>query len=82
MGKKSFWANLQEIDSLLAGKDWMMASMYTVVDPYGLVFYGWGARSELPMQELAAYTAWKDRMLKRRGDEDPAERAKRSGQSG
>jgi glutathione S-transferase len=65
MGHKSFWANLQEINSLLEGKDWMMGKQYTVVDPYGLVFYGWGARSEFPMKELAAYTAWKDRMLKR-----------------
>ena len=65
MGRKSFWANLQEIDSLLDGNEWMMGKQYTVVDPYALVFYGWGARSEFPMQELAAYTAWKDRMLKR-----------------
>ena len=65
MGHKSFWANLQEINSLLDGKDWMMGKQYTVVDPYGLVFYGWGARSEFPMKELAAYTAWKDRMLER-----------------
>jgi glutathione S-transferase len=64
-GKKAFWANLQEINSLLAGKNWMMGKQYTVVDPYALVFYSWGARSEFPVRELAAYTAWKDRMLKR-----------------
>ena len=64
-GRKSFWANCQEIDSLLAEKDWMMGKQYTVVDPYGLVFYGWGVRGELPMKELTAYTAWKERMLKR-----------------
>jgi len=64
-GKKSFWANLQEINSLLEGKDWMMGKQYTVADPYALVFYGWGVRSEFPMQELAAYTTWKNRMLKR-----------------
>ena len=34
-------------------------------DPYALVFYGWGARIDLPMKDLANYTAWKDRMLKR-----------------
>lgn len=65
MGHKSFWANLQEINSLLEGKDWMMGRQYTVTDPYALVFYGWGARSEFPVKQLAAYTAWKDRMLKR-----------------
>jgi glutathione S-transferase len=36
-----------------------------VADAYGLVFYGWGMRSEYPVKQLANYTAWKDRMLKR-----------------
>ena len=64
-GRKSFWANLQEIDSLLQGKDWIMGKQYSVADPYALVFYGWGVRGEFPMKELTNYTAWKDRMLKR-----------------
>lgn len=64
-GKKSFWANVQEIDKLLAGKDWILGSQFSVCDPYALVFYGWGTRIELPMKELANYTAFKDRMLKR-----------------
>ena len=41
-GRKNFWANLEEIDAMLKGKDWMMGSQYTVCDPYTLVFYGWG----------------------------------------
>lgn len=64
-GRKSFWANLQEIDALLKGNEWMMGKQFTVADGYALVFYGWGARSEFPMKELADYTAWKERMLKR-----------------
>ncbi|HEY6336043.1 MAG TPA: glutathione S-transferase N-terminal domain-containing protein [Alphaproteobacteria bacterium] len=64
-GRKAFWANLQEIDGLLKGKEWMMGAQYTVCDPYALVFYGWGVRAELPVKELAAYTAFKERMLKR-----------------
>ncbi len=36
----------------------------TLVDPYALVFYGWGARSGFPMKELSAYTAWQERMMK------------------
>ena len=64
-GKKTFWTNLQEIDSLLAGKDWIMGKDFSVADGYALVFYGWGLRAELPMKELANYTAFKDRMLKR-----------------
>jgi glutathione S-transferase len=64
-GKKSFWANLQEIDSLIDGNQWLMGSQFTVCDPYAIVFYAWGKRIELPVQELKNYTAWKDRMLQR-----------------
>ncbi|MES2561558.1 MAG: glutathione S-transferase family protein [Pseudomonadota bacterium] len=63
--KKTFWSHLQDIDALLQGKTWIMGSEYTLVDPYALVFYGWGVRGEFPVQTLAAYTAWKDRMLAR-----------------
>jgi glutathione S-transferase len=65
MGKKTFLAQCAEIDSLLQGKEWIMGDQYTVADPYALVFYGWGVRAGFPMSDLAAYTAWKDRMLKR-----------------
>jgi glutathione S-transferase len=65
IGRKSFWANCQEIDSMLQGKEWIMGSDYTLVDPYALVFYGWGVRAGFPMKELSAYTAWQERMLKR-----------------
>lgn len=64
-GRKSFWANCQEIDALIDGSDWVMGKQFTVVDGYALVFYGWGVRSEFPMKDLTAYTAWKERMLKR-----------------
>jgi hypothetical protein len=36
-----------------------------LLDPYALVFYGWGARGGFPMKELSAYAAWQERMLKR-----------------
>lgn len=65
MAKKTFLAACREIDSMLAGEDWIMGNQYTVADPYALVFYGWGVRAGFPMHELPAYTAWKDRMLKR-----------------
>jgi glutathione S-transferase len=64
-GRKSFWANCQEIDSMIQGKDWVMGSEYTLVDPYALVFYGWGVRGGFPMKELSAYTTWQERMMKR-----------------
>ena len=42
-----------------------MGDQFTVVDGYALVFYGWGVRAGLPMNDLKNYTAWKDRMLAR-----------------
>jgi glutathione S-transferase len=64
-GRKSFWANCQEIDSMFQGNDWIMGREYTVVDPYALVFYGWGVRGGFPMNELSSYTAWRERILNR-----------------
>lgn len=64
-GKAAFWANLQEIDRLLAGKSYLMGEQFTVCDAYALVFYGWGTRIELPVKELKNYTALKDRLLQR-----------------
>ena len=64
-GKKTFWGLLQEIDGLVAGKQWMQGAQFTTCDPYALVFYGWGARAEMPVKELKNYTAWKERMLAR-----------------
>jgi glutathione S-transferase len=64
-GRKSFWANCQEIDSMFRGNEWIMGRDYTLVDPYALVFYGWGVRGGFPMKDLSAYTAWQERMMKR-----------------
>lgn len=64
-GKKSYWENCQEIDSMIQGHDWVMGNQYTVVDPYALVFYGWGVNGGFPMQDLKAYTAWRERMMQR-----------------
>jgi glutathione S-transferase len=63
-GLKTFHGYLKQIDGMLAGREWL-SDRYSVLDPYGLVFYTWGARRELPMAELKNYTAFKDRMLKR-----------------
>lgn len=63
-GLKTFHGYLQQIDGMLAGREWF-SDRYSVLDPYGLVFYTWGARRELPMAELKSYTAFKDRMRNR-----------------
>ncbi|HEX5607301.1 MAG TPA: glutathione S-transferase family protein, partial [Candidatus Binatia bacterium] len=64
-GRKSFWANCQEINSMIEGHDWIMGRDFTVVDGYALVFYGWGLRGGFPMKELGAYTAWQERIMNR-----------------
>jgi glutathione S-transferase len=64
-GKKSFWANLQEIDSMIQANHWVMGRDFTAVDGYALVFYGWAERSGFAVKELGAYTAWKERMMSR-----------------
>lgn len=67
MGRKAYRGYLQQIDDMLAGRDWFLDA-YSVVDPYGLVFYSWGIRfHELPMAEFKHYSAWRDRMLARPG---------------
>lgn len=64
-GRKGFHGYCRDIDAMLAGREWAMGRQYTVCDPYLLVFYWWGSRIELPMRELSAWTAHKDRMLAR-----------------
>ncbi|MGA2893954.1 MAG: glutathione S-transferase N-terminal domain-containing protein [Xanthobacteraceae bacterium] len=63
-GLKTFHLYLKQIDAMLAGREWL-GNSYSVLDPYGFVFYTWGVRRELPMAELKNYTAHKDRLLKR-----------------
>jgi glutathione S-transferase len=65
MGRKTFHGYLKQIDGMLSGRQWLADGKYTVLDPYGFVFYTWGARRELPMAELKNYSAFKDRMLER-----------------
>ena len=66
MGFKTFHGYLKQVDGMLAGREWL-GEQYSVLDPYGFVFYTWGVRRELPMGELKNYTAFKDRMLQRPG---------------
>ena len=64
-GRQNAWNLLQELDGLLAGKEWVLGSQYTAADPYTLVIYGWGKHNRTPVEELENYTAFKDRMLQR-----------------
>jgi len=63
-GLETFHGYLKQIDGLLAGREWFL-DRYSVLDPYGFVFYTWGIRRELPVRDLKHYTAFKQRMLQR-----------------
>jgi glutathione S-transferase len=63
--RKTFWAHCEEINGLLAGKEWIMGAQYTVADPYAFFFYDLGSRIKLPMRELAVYTEFSERMVQR-----------------
>ena len=63
-GLKTFHGYLKQIDGMLARREWF-SDRYSVLDAYGLVFYAWGFRRELPVGELKHYSAFKDRMLQR-----------------
>ena len=63
-GLKAFHGYLRQVDDMLAGREWF-SEKYSVLDPYGFVFYTWGIRRELPVGELKNYTALKNRMLQR-----------------
>jgi glutathione S-transferase len=63
-GRQTFLAYCEEIDGLLAGKEWFF-DQFSTVDAYGFVFYTWGKLIDLPMHEFKNYTAHKSRMLNR-----------------
>ncbi|MBT5191949.1 MAG: glutathione S-transferase [Rhodospirillaceae bacterium] len=63
--RATYWNCMEEIDTRLSDKQWMMGDQYTFLDPYALVYYGWGNRIQMPMADLAHYTAFKDRMIAR-----------------
>lgn len=74
--KDTYWAHLQEIDSILADRPWMMGEQFTVADPYALVFFPWGRELGLPIGELANLAAMKDRLIQRPAARRALEREK------
>jgi glutathione S-transferase len=63
-GKDDFFDFLKKIDGLLAGRDYFLGE-FSAADTYGVVFYAWGRRAGLPLDELRNYTAHKNRMIAR-----------------
>jgi glutathione S-transferase len=65
-GEEVFFDNMKEIDGMLAGRDYFL-DQYSSADNYGVVFYNWGRRIELPMGGFKNLTAHKNRMIDRPG---------------
>lgn len=64
-GRRMFWENLQTFDALLERQEWVMGAGFSAPDAYALKFYEWASISKQPVQELAAFTAFKQRMIAR-----------------
>ena len=56
VGRSNFHNCLKEIDGIIGSKPWILGDQFSVVDCYALVFYGWGKRIGLPVEELKNYT--------------------------
>lgn len=65
LGRTNFWASLQTLNERLAKQDWIMGKDFSAADCYALRFYDWGRIAKYPVEELAAFTAHKDRMIAR-----------------
>lgn len=54
------------IEASLAGKAWALGERYSLVDPFLLVFYIWGAFIGMDMRKYAAWSEHTRRILQRR----------------
>lgn len=74
--KESYWGYLQEMNTILADRPWIMGSEFTLADPYALVFFPWGREMGLPIMELQNLVAMKDRLIERPAARRALEREK------
>jgi glutathione S-transferase len=65
-GRANYERCLTDIDKALQGQQYAVASGFTVVDPFWLVFYRWGAGAGHDMRaRFPAYTAYVERLCAR-----------------
>lgn len=64
-GRSRFFANLQKIDGLLEGRDWLVGDRMSIADAYALVFYAWGHADEHPVVDLVHYSEHVRRLVAR-----------------
>jgi glutathione S-transferase len=66
-GRRSLEEQYRYIDSLLGdGRQWAGGDRYSIVDPFLLVFFGWGQRIGMNMRsDFPAWSGLVDRLLER-----------------
>jgi len=65
VARETYWAALQEMDSIIGASSWFCGDQFTVCDAHALPFWGFGRRERMPMESLKNFTGWKDRMIQR-----------------
>ena len=56
---------LGELDRMIGDNEWLLGSQLTTADMHALVIYNWAVRANLPVEDFANFTRWKDRMIAR-----------------
>ncbi|WP_292029672.1 glutathione S-transferase family protein [Brevundimonas sp. UBA2416] len=64
-GRTRFLVNLQKIDGLLEGREWLVGDRMSIADAYALVFYAWGHADEHPVVDLVNYSEHVRRLIAR-----------------
>ena len=64
-GRHAVARYFDEIEGLLAGRDWLLPGRFTVADPYPFVFFRWGRRIGMDMNGYPAWREHSERMLSR-----------------
>src|ERR1700751_954355 len=65
-GRINYERCLNEIEKRLQCQEYALGALFTVVDPFWLVFYRWGMRSSYDMRnKFPAYTAYAERLCNR-----------------
>jgi glutathione S-transferase len=64
-GRAAALRHFTDINARLTGSEWVLGGQYSVVDPYLLVFYLWGERIGLPLDEVPTYAKLAERVMQR-----------------
>lgn len=64
-GTARFLTDLQAIDAMLEGREWLVGDRFTVADGYALVFWAWAIADGQPVDALPHFAAHAERAMAR-----------------